>query len=96
MFMTAFAGFWLGATLYRFDMCVTSRILRAEPWFADTVLGRGPSCESGSGECAGFSMTVPNCVKDDWVSSSIGTRIDGAGALVGILAVAGVQLHRPW
>jgi hypothetical protein len=31
MFITAFAGFLLGAKLYRFERCVTSRILSAEP-----------------------------------------------------------------
>lgn len=65
MFMTAFADFLLGARLYKFDMCVTSSILRAEPWFADTVAGSGPSCSRVSGECAGFSITVPNWEKDD-------------------------------
>jgi hypothetical protein len=39
------------------------------------------------GEVAGFSTTVPNCVKAVGVSSSIGIRIDGAGIEGGIMAV---------
>lgn len=78
MFMTALADFLLGAKLYRFERCVTSRILIAEPWFADTM-SRGTRWERGSVECAGFSITVPNWAKEDWVRSSMGMRMDGQG-----------------
>lgn len=45
-------------------------------------------CGMGSlelGDVAGFSITVPNCVKAVGVKSSIGIRIDGHGIEVGIL-----------
>jgi hypothetical protein len=89
MFITALAGFLLGARLYRFDMCETSRYLVADPWFALTLSGGGMRCAMGSfaeGAVAGFSTTTPNWENAVGVSSSIGIRIDGAGIDVGIFA----------
>jgi hypothetical protein len=89
MFITALAGFLLGARPYRFDMCVTSRYLVAEPWLAATASGGGMRLGMGScadGDVVGFSMTVPNCEKAVGVRSSIGIRIEGAGIEVGISA----------
>lgn len=41
--------------------------------------------EGGGGEEAGFSITVPNWEKVDWVRISTGMRRLGDGILVGIL-----------
>lgn len=94
MFMTALAGFLLGASVYRFDMCVTSRNLRAVPWFADTASGRGRRWDRGMLECAGFSITVPNWEKEACVRSSTGIRIDGHGMEVGMMQGGG--RNRAW
>lgn len=88
MFITALAGFFEGARLYRFDMCVTSRYFVAEPWLATTCCGGGTRCGTESlelGDVAGFSITVPNCTKAVGVRSSMGTRMDGHGMEVGIV-----------
>lgn len=88
----------LGARLYKFDMCVTSRYFVANPWFAETLSGGGTGCEIGSldeGDVVGFSMTVPNWANAVGVRSSIGIRMDGAGIDVGILAVLRRQVWRP-
>jgi hypothetical protein len=71
-------------------MCVTSRYLVADPWFAETLSGGGMRCGMGSfaeGDVAGFSITVPNCANAVGVSSSMGIRMDGAGIDVGIFAM---------
>lgn len=39
---------------------MTSRILRAVPWFAETVGSGGRRADGGVEEEAGFSITVPN------------------------------------
>jgi hypothetical protein len=41
-------------------------------------------------ECAGFSITVPNWEKEDWVRSSMGIRMDGQGIEVGMVPQLGV------
>jgi hypothetical protein len=90
MFMTALAALLLGARLYRFDICVTSRYFVADPWLADLASGGGTRFGMGSfkeGAVAGFSTTVPNCSKAVWLRSSMGIRIDGAGIEDGIFAV---------
>jgi hypothetical protein len=69
-------------------MCVTSRYLVANPWFAETLWGGGMRCGMGSfaeDDVAGFSITVPNWENAVGVRSSMGIRIDGAGIDFGIL-----------
>jgi hypothetical protein len=68
-------------------MWVTSMYFRAVFWFARTEGGGGSCAEGGAGEVVGFSMTVPNWEKVDWVRSSMGMRMVGEGMGRGMLAV---------